>query len=109
MEIKQGIYKHYKGELYAVIDVAKHTETNEELVVYRQLHGDIGRIWVRPKLMFLEELEMDGRKVPRFKKVDLGTEVEVTELSRVKTFEEYSKLLYEFYRKTTRRSTEIII
>jgi cyclomaltodextrinase / maltogenic alpha-amylase / neopullulanase len=63
--MKIGIYKHYKGNSYEVIGVAKHSETLEELVVYRALHGE-KKLWVRPKKMFLEDIEVDGRKIPRF-------------------------------------------
>ena len=60
-----GRYRHYKGRHYEVIGVARHSETEEELVVYRQLYGERG-LWVRPKAMFLEEVEVEGRRVPRF-------------------------------------------
>jgi hypothetical protein len=63
MEVKLGKYKHYKGEFYNVIGVAKHSETLEELVVYE--HDD-GEMWVRPKEMFLEEVEVGGKKISRF-------------------------------------------
>ncbi len=63
--MKNGRYRHYKGQDYIVIGVARHSETNEELVVYRQDYGDRG-LWVRPKEMFLERVEVDGREVPRF-------------------------------------------
>ncbi|MBW2969642.1 DUF1653 domain-containing protein [Candidatus Woesearchaeota archaeon] len=66
MEVKPGKYKHYKGNEYEVIGTAKHSETLEELVVYKALYGE-GQIWVRPKKMFLEEVEVNGQKVPRFK------------------------------------------
>ena len=68
--IKTGKYLHYKGKKYRVIGVARHSETLEELVVYCQLYkGNFpkGTLWVRPKKMFLEKLELDGKKVPRFK------------------------------------------
>jgi len=66
--METGIYKHYKGNNYRVIGMAKHSETQEELVVYQALYGD-GDLWVRPKAMFLETVEKDGQTVPRFQKV----------------------------------------
>ena len=63
--IKLGKYKHYKGKEYEVIGVAKHSETMEELIVYKALYGEYG-LWVRPLKMFLEDVEVDGKKVPRF-------------------------------------------
>jgi hypothetical protein len=63
--VKLGRYRHYKGKDYTVIGVARHSETEEELVVYRKEYDDRG-LWVRPKAMFLEMVEMDGRMVPRF-------------------------------------------
>ena len=60
-----GIYKHYKGNRYKVEGVAKHSETLEEMVVYRALYGE-GGLWVRPKSMFLENVEKDGKQFPRF-------------------------------------------
>jgi hypothetical protein len=64
--MKLGIYEHYKGNRYEVIGLAKHSETMEELVVYRALYGEHG-LWVRPRAMFEEEIEKDGIKVKRFK------------------------------------------
>jgi cyclomaltodextrinase / maltogenic alpha-amylase / neopullulanase len=61
-----GIYQHYKGKRYEVLGVAKHSETEEDLVVYKKLYDD-GGLWVRPLKMFLEDVEVDGQKVPRFK------------------------------------------
>lgn len=63
--MRQGIYKHYKGNLYKVIGTARHSETLEELVVYQALYGEMG-LWVRPLSMFNEIIELDGRQVPRF-------------------------------------------
>lgn len=63
--IKLGKYRHYKGKEYEVLGIARHSETLEELVVYRALYGDHD-VWVRPFGMFLEEVDVDGRKVPRF-------------------------------------------
>lgn len=67
--IKLGKYKHYKGSEYEVIGVARHSETHEELVVYRALYGD-GGMWVRPLAMFTEEVEVNGEKIPRFTFMD---------------------------------------
>lgn len=64
-EPKPGRYRHYKGNEYLVVAVARHTETEEELVVYRQLYGD-GALWVRPRAMFIEEIEHQGVRQPRF-------------------------------------------
>jgi hypothetical protein len=68
-KVKPGIYEHYKGNRYEVIGVAKHSETLEEMVVYRALYGD-GQMWVRPLAMFIEEVEIDGKRIPRFKFVE---------------------------------------
>jgi len=65
MEIKLGKYRHFKGKEYEVIALAKHSETLEELVVYRALYGD-GAVWVRPAAMWNETVEKDGKLVPRF-------------------------------------------
>ena len=67
--IQPGRYRHYKGKLYEVIDVARHSETDEQLVVYRCLN-DGNSLWVRPLLMFLETVEVAGQKVPRFARTD---------------------------------------
>jgi cyclomaltodextrinase len=63
--LKLGKYRHYKGMEYEVIGIAKHSETLEELVIYRALYGE-GQIWVRPLKIFMEEVEINGKKVPRF-------------------------------------------
>jgi hypothetical protein len=68
-KIKIGKYRHYKGKEYEVIGIAKHSETLEEMVVYRALYGE-GELWVRPLKMFLEEVEVDGKKVARFEYID---------------------------------------
>jgi len=63
--IKTGVYRHYKGPLYDVIGLARHSETGEQLVVYRPQYGERG-LWVRPLTMFMENVDIDGRTVPRF-------------------------------------------
>lgn len=67
--IKPGRYRHYKGNDYTVLGVARHSETLEELVVYRQEYGEHG-LWVRPAAMFGETVTVDGRAVPRFMACD---------------------------------------
>jgi hypothetical protein len=64
--IRPGRYRHYKGQEYTVLGVARHSETEEELVVYRQEYGDHS-LWVRPLGMFLETVEVDGEERPRFR------------------------------------------
>lgn len=61
----QGIYRHYKGNLYQVLHTAQHSETEELLVVYRCLYGEYD-VWVRPLAMFTETVEVDGKEIPRF-------------------------------------------
>ena len=63
--VRLGKYRHYKGNEYEVIGLAEHSETLEDLVVYQALYGE-RELWVRPVKMFLEEVEVDGKKMPRF-------------------------------------------
>lgn len=63
--MKPGRYRHYKGRDYVVLGVARHSETEEPLVVYRQDYGSRD-LWVRPEAMFLEQVEIDGVVCPRF-------------------------------------------
>lgn len=63
--IKLGRYRHFKGNEYEVIGTARHSETREELVVYRALYGDFG-LWVRPVSMWNETVERDGKTYRRF-------------------------------------------
>ncbi|WP_430645618.1 DUF1653 domain-containing protein [Agromyces sp. GXS1127] len=67
--IEPGVYEHYTGARYEVITLARHSETEEQVVVYRQLYGDRG-VWVRPADMFGEQVEVHGEHVPRFRRVD---------------------------------------
>lgn len=64
--IRPGRYRHYKGNEYTVIGVARHSETHEPLVVYRPEYGE-GGLWVRPLAMFLETVTVDGQQIPRFR------------------------------------------
>lgn len=63
--LKKGLYQHYKGLHYEVIDIARHSETEEEHVVYRALYGDKG-LWIRPLKMFMENVHREGVCMPRF-------------------------------------------
>ena len=67
-EIIPGIYEHYKGRKYLVIGTAAHSETLERLVVYIPLYDSPGpRLWVRPRSMFAEIVDVDGKRFPRFR------------------------------------------
>ncbi len=63
--IQPGYYQHYKGAYYQVIDCARHSETEQWLVIYRALYGDFG-LWARPLDMFTENVEIAGELLPRF-------------------------------------------
>ena len=65
----KGTYRHYKGKFYQVIDIARHSETLETMVVYRTLYGDFD-LWIRPLSMFLEDVTVDGKRQKRFELVD---------------------------------------
>lgn len=70
-EIEKGIYEHFKGKRYEVVDLARHSETQEMMVIYKALYqGDFpeGLLWVRPLAMFQEKVSVQGKLVPRFKK-----------------------------------------
>ncbi len=69
MSVNPGRYRHYKGNEYTVLGVARHSETEEELVVYRPNYGERA-LWVRPLTMFLETVEVNGQKVPRFEFIE---------------------------------------
>ena len=68
MELKLGKYRHFKGNEYELIGIARHSETLEELVVYQALYGERG-LWVRPAEMWTEHVERDGYSGPRFQYV----------------------------------------
>ncbi len=65
MDIKLGKYRHFKGNEYEVVAIAKHSETLEEMVVYKDLKND-GKVWVRPAVMWNETVERDGKVFKRF-------------------------------------------
>lgn len=65
MDIKLGKYRHFKGNEYEVVSIAKHSETLEEMVVYKELKND-GKVWVRPAVMWNETVERDGKIFKRF-------------------------------------------
>jgi hypothetical protein len=68
--IQKGLYEHFKGKQYEVLDVVRHSETMEELVLYKALYkGNFpeGSLWVRPLAMFQETVSVEGKKVPRFR------------------------------------------
>jgi hypothetical protein len=65
-EPRPGRYRHYRGRYYEVVGLARHSETEEELVVYRPLYPATWPLWVRPRAMFFETVLVDGQEVPRF-------------------------------------------
>lgn len=65
LDIKPGLYRHFKGNKYEVVGIAKHSETMEDMVVYRALYGEFG-LWVRPASMWNETVERDGQVYKRF-------------------------------------------
>ena len=67
-EFQKGKYRHFKGNLYEVVDLVHHSETQEPLVLYRALYGDRG-LWVRPLEMFFETIEREGKTLLRFEPV----------------------------------------
>jgi len=73
MKIAHGTYRHFKGGLYEVVGVVRHSETEEFLVLYKNSQGDL---WVRPYQMFVETVIHNGREVQRFSKVD-GSATEI--------------------------------
>jgi cupin 2 domain-containing protein len=71
--LQPGRYRHFKGNEYTVVGTARHSETLEEMIVYWQEYGEHG-LWVRPKQMFSETVEVDGREVPRFQPLGSSSE-----------------------------------
>ena len=69
MIVSPGIYRHHKGQDYEVLGIARHSETEEEFVVYQALYGEKG-LWIRPVAMFTESIDKGGVSIPRFSRVD---------------------------------------
>ncbi|GAA1833174.1 DUF1653 domain-containing protein [Agromyces salentinus] len=67
--VSPGRYEHYKGNPYEVLELARHSETEEWFVVYRALYAERG-VWIRPLAMFAEQVEVDGVRMPRFRRID---------------------------------------
>lgn len=82
MSLKPGRYRHYKGRDYQVLKIARHSESEEEMVVYRCLYGNFD-LWVRPLAMFTEEVEVEGRMVPRFTFLDDSPAISPAQLTVV--------------------------
>jgi len=78
VSLKTGRYTHYKGGEYEVYGVARHSESEEELVIYRPLYGE-SKLWARPRAMFEESLEIDGAEVLRFAFIEGSSAVELTD------------------------------
>jgi len=72
-ELKTGLYRHYKGAMYQVLSLARHSETEEWHVVYQALYGDRG-IWIRPLTMFCENVTKGEKRIPRFEYIGDGPE-----------------------------------
>ncbi len=70
MEVKKGIYQHYKGKKYEVLGIAKHSETLEDMVIYKALYeNSLSNFWVRPLKMWNEKIEINGKTVKRFEPI----------------------------------------
>jgi hypothetical protein len=69
VSVRPGVYRHHKGGLYRVLFLARHSETEEVMVVYQALYGERG-YWVRPLSLFLERVLVEGREVPRFEPLE---------------------------------------
>lgn len=73
MTVIPGLYRHYKGNQYQVLDTCFHSETHEELVLYRALYGE-RKLWVRPLAMFSETVVVNGKTMPRFERIGEATD-----------------------------------
>lgn len=75
MTLKKGLYRHYKGGEYEVLDLVRHSETEQQMVLYRPCYGDAS-LWVRPLEMFQESVEIDGKTIPRFQHIGEAPDTE---------------------------------
>lgn len=106
-----GIYKHYKGNLYKVIGVAKHSETLEELVVYQAQYGSKD-IWVRPYEMFCEQINLDDKIINRFEfigETQTKIYIEIPDDINIKFFENGIDIKNELYQEVDNISVENVI
>ncbi|MFS1701923.1 DUF1653 domain-containing protein [Alteromonas sp. AMM-1] len=78
--IKPGVYQHYKGNNYEVIGVARHSEDESQVVVYRPMYGE-GALWVRPLDMFTEQVSVNGRSVERFRYIGQAAHYEESSIA----------------------------
>jgi len=101
-----GRYRHFKGNEYSVVGIARHSETLEEHVVYRQEYGDYG-LWVRPRQMFSETVTVDGKEMPRFQ--PLGSSSEQVRDSVENIFDELPQNLPKEVVQTLIRAADIRI
>jgi len=90
-EIKKGIYRHYKGAQYRILNEAKNSETQEEQVIYQDIKNE-DKIWVRPKKMFLEEVEVEGGKKPRFEFIS-EEEIDSSDNKYLRALADYQNLM----------------
>lgn len=104
--VPAGRYRHFKGNEYTVVGTARHSETHQELVVYRQQYGERG-LWVRPKQMFLETVQVDGEEVPRFRRLESSGEQEEETLKNI--FEDLPRHLPEEVVQTLIRAADVRI
>ncbi len=79
-ELANGTYRHYKGLLYEVLGLARHSETEEWLVVYRPQYGERG-LWVRPLVMFTESVVYEGKSMPRFEYLGIDKQDKLAEMT----------------------------
>ena len=101
---KNEIYKHFKGNLYQIETLAIHSETEEEMVVYRALYGE-GKVYVRPFEMFMSEVDKskypDAEQTYRFEKVDTAVDPGIMEFLDAETFEERIKIASHLHPRIT--------
>ena len=90
-EIKKGIYRHYKGGEYRILNEAKNSETQEEMIIYQDIN-DTKKIWARPKKIFLSEVEVDGETKPRFEFI-AEEEIDSAENKYLRALADYQNLL----------------